>query len=813
MPMFLRHLRYSLHTLSRSPGYTLMCLAVLALGIGANAAIFSVLDTVVLNALPYPDTERLVFAWERLPSMPAPFDKRMQVSYRSFQEWRRQNQVFSEMAAFRSMPLRQNAVEDGVQVTTCFASAALFPMLGARARLGRIFTPAEETAGSDHVAVLSDGYFDRRFHRDPGVIGKAVTLDGTPYTVIGVLPQTFFLPSTFEGFDQVKPDVWVPLSRIPLPAEEDRAATLYVAARMKPGVSLEQARTEMAGIEGRLLKADPQMNPAMTTAVFSFQTEDSGREVHGALYMLMGAVGFLLLIACANLANLTLARATLRSREIAVRLALGATRGRIMAQLVTESLMVSLGGAALGLLSAHWSIRLMLSLKPEGIQRPELIGIHLPVFLFAAGGTLFTTVLIGLLPAAAASRMDLNTALKSGSWGASAARMRSRQFLITFEVALALVLVVGAGLLIRSFREIVTVGIGFHTERITLADVELPSSRYPDDASRSRFFHAWLDRAAGRLGMTSVGIVDNPPLHRISMSNFYIAGRPDPPPAELPIADKLHASPGYFQAVDLRLEAGRWFTDRDLALTEKGGNAVVIVNRAFVRQFFPKENPIGQRLLDSSKKQASEIVGVVSDWRPMGVEKGVRPGIFWPDLRLPAATVVVKSSAPPQALADEIRNSLWAIDKDLPAATVLPMQHYVDEWLSSRKFMTLLLGFFALLALVLGMMGIYGILSNLVASRTREIGIRMAIGASPSEIGSLVLRQSMVPVAVGVAAGVAGSLVLSRFVETLLFQVRPRDPVTLIVASLSILLIAPVAISLPLLRATRVDCTVALRQD
>jgi putative ABC transport system permease protein len=790
-----------------------MCLAVLALGIGANAAIFSVLDAVVLHALPYPDVARLVFVWERMPSMPAPFEKRMMVSYRNFQEWRRQNQAFTEMAAFKGMPLRETALADGGPVTACFASANLFPMLGVTPALGRVFTVADETPGADRIVLLSDSYFSRRFHRDTGALGKTVILDNVPYTVVGVLPARFFLPSTFEGTDQLKPDVWVPLSRLPHSEEADNRPELYVAAHRKPGVSLEQARTGMAAIAAGVAQADPKSNQGMTTSVFPFEIEDSGPDVHRALYLLLGAVGFLLLIACANLANLTLARATSRSREIAVRLALGATRGRIISQLVAESLLVSVGGAALGLLLANWSIKLMLSMKPEGIQKPELIGMNLPVFLFALGGAVFTTVLIGLLPAAAASRADLNTALKSGSWGTSAARMRSRQFLIAFEVALALVLVVGAGLLIRSFREIVAVGIGIRTERITLADVELPASRYPDDGSRSRFFHSWLERAAGWPGLAAVGVVDNPPLHRISMSNFYIAGRPDPPPAELPIADKIHASPGYFSVVGLRLEAGRWFTERDLALTEKGGDAVVIVNRAFVRQFFPHENPIGRRILDSSKKQASEIVGVVSDWRPMGVENGVRTGIFWPDLRLETASIVVRSSASPQGLANEIRNSLWAIDKDLPAVKVLPMQHYVDEWVSSRKFMTMLLGIFAGLALVLGMMGIYGILSNLVASRTREIGIRMAVGASPSEIGKLVLRQSMLPVMIGVAAGIGGSLTLSRFVETLLFQVRPRDPLTLILAALAILLIAPVAISLPLLRATRVDCTITLRQE
>ncbi len=392
-------------------------------------------------------------------------------------------------------------------------------------------------------------------------------------------------------------------------------------------------------------------------------------------------------------------------------------------------------------------------------------------------------------------------------------RLRSRQVLIAVEVALALVLVSGAGLMIRSFQELLALGVGFRTDRVSLADVDLPAARYPDDAARARFFRELGTRAAAAPGINAAAIVDNPPLHRISMSNFYIEGRPDPPLNALPIADKDHMSPGYFDLIGLRIEAGRAFTGTDLAVTEKGPNAVVIVNRAFARQFFPHQNPIGQRLLDPDKKQASEIIGIVSDYRPMGVENGTRATIFWPDLRLSTASLMIRSSAPPATLAASIRGLVWSLDKDLPAAEVRPMTYYVDEWLSQRRFNTFLLGVFAALALTLGMLGIYGVLAGLVASRVREIGIRMAIGATPAQIGALVLGQSMMPVAAGLAAGLAASLALGRFLESLLFQVRPRDPLTLGLALAAVLAAAPLAVWVPLRRATHVDCTVALHEE
>jgi len=789
-----------------------MCIGVLALGIGANAAMFSVLHGVVLDALPYPDPARLVFLWERFPGLPAPIGDRMQAARRNYLEWKRQSSCFAAIEAFRGMRLEETGGDHPRSIRAGFASAGLFPMLGARARPGRLFTAAEETPAADRVAVLSDAYFEQRFHRDPGALGRTLSLGGVAYTIIGALPPKFHVPSTYEGGDQVTADVWLPLSRLWTKPEDDRERALNVPARLKPGVTLAQARAEMEGIAKRLAQSDAELDTGWHTAVFPFSVEDANPKVHRALYVLMGAVGFLLLIACANLANLTLARAALRSREIAVRLALGATPGRIVAQLASEALMVSLAGAAFGLLLAHWAIRLMLALKPEDIQRPELIALDFPVFGFAAAAALLTTVLFGVLPSLGASRTDLSGALKSGGWGVSGARVRGRQFLIAVEVALALMLVSGAGLMIRSFRELTATGIGFDTAGIATADIDLPARPYPDGPSGSRFFRALIERTQSIPGVTAAAVTDTLPLHGLSFSNFFIAGRPEPPLDALPIADQCNVSPGYFGAIGLRLEAGRWFAGRDL---ESAGSShpVVAVNRAFVRKFFPNENPLGRNLLDGDKKTSSEIVAVVSDYRALGAENGNRPTVFHVNLQLPGATLLVRGRGAAAPLAAALRGAVWSLDRSPPAAEVVPMEHYVDVWLSQRRFNTLLLEIFAGLALILAMMGIYGVLSNLVASRIREIGIRMAIGASPAAIGRLVLRQSLLPVSAGLAAGLAGSLALGRFVEALLFQVRAHDPLTLALASCTVLLISPAAIYVPLRRATRVECTVALREE
>jgi putative ABC transport system permease protein len=660
---------------------------------------------------------------------------------------------------------------------------------------------------------VTDGYFKKHLHSDPNVLGKTITLAGVSYTIIGVLPPKFHLPAMWEGMDQKKPEVWVPLSRLWRTAADDTQRQLYVIAKLKLNVGLEQSRTEMEGIAERLQKADPALNEGWHTAVYPFSVEDTAPTLHLALYVLLGAVTFLLLIACANLANLTLARMSARSREVAVRLALGATRSQLVGQLMIESLVVSLAGAAVGLLLAYWAVKGMLWLEPVDFQRPELIELNLPVFVFTAGVSILTALLFGLAPAVSASRLDLNSAMKSGGWGVASGRSRSRQFLIAAEVAMALVLISGAGLMIRSFREMVNTGIGFKTDRLIAVDIDLPEKSYPTAESRSRFFRELMTRAAATPGVAGASVVDNLPLHRVSLITFQIAGRPEPPPESRPLADTAQASPDYLGMIGMKLLAGRYFTESDLALNEKDGDGVAIVNQAWVRTFMNGEDPLGKRVGPSGSKISHQIVGVVSDYRPMGTENGTRPQIFWPYLKLNNASLLVRTHAAPEAMTNSLRALVAGLDKTLPTNKIETMQHHLHNWISQRQFNTLLMSVFAGLALLLAMIGIYGVLSNMVTARTREIGIRMAIGASSSRIARLVLRQSMTPVAIGLIAGLAGSFVLKRFIEGLLFETRAEDPLTRVLAIAAILVLSPVAIYLPLRRAMGVDCTVALRDE
>jgi putative ABC transport system permease protein len=813
-------LRHALRGLAKGPSYALTCILILALAIGANTAIFSILSAVVLKALPYPEPSRLVFLRERLFHTSDPLFARMQAARRNYLEWKRRNTVFEGMAAFHQASLNEIVNGETQSVAVGFGAADLFPMLGAQARLGRLFTPGEELAGHDLVAVISDEYFERRFHRASAALGASITLGGSVYTVVGVLPPRFHLPSTDEGDEQLKPDLWVPLSRLFKTPGDDTERKLLVAARLKSGVPLAQARAEMNGIARNLGKSDPKLDEGWSVAISSFEAEDTSPTLHRALYVLQAAVLFLLLIACANLANLTLVRAAVRGREMAIRLALGSSRTRVAGHLLAESLLISGAGAILGLAFAHWSIRLMLALKPPDIQRPESIEIDGTVLAFTCMVAILTAVLFGLVPAMAASKSDIQGALRAGGgWGASAGRKRASQLLIAAEVALALVLLTGSGLMIRSFQNLVSTGIGFETAHLAVADVDLPEKRYPDGASQSRFLKTLLDRVRNLPGVSAATVVDNLPLHRVVASNFYIAGRPDPPLNALPVTDWADGSPNYLPLLRLPLLIGRPFTDADLETTERalenpqGGEGVCIVNRAFTLEYFKDEDPIGKRLLEPDKKHGCRIVGVVADYRPMGAENGSRAQVFRPNLRKSGASLVVRTTATTEALASGIRKTLYRMDRDLAIDKILPFDHWVDEWQSQRKFNTLLLSVFAGLALVLALAGIYSVLSHVVTSRTREIGIRVAIGARPVQIGKLVLRQSMIPVAAGLAIGLAASLVLARFLEILLFQVGARDPFTLALSALVILAVSPAAIYVPMRRALAVDCMVALREE
>lgn len=811
--------RYALRALAKAPAYSLTCILILAVGIGANTAIFSIISSVVLKALPYPDPSRLVFVRERFPTASDPLFARMRAARANYLEWKRDNTVFESMAAFQQTSLNEIANGEARATAVGFGAADLFLMLGTRARLGRLFGPEEERVRG-LVAVLSDEYFERRFHRSPAALGASLELGDSIFTVVGVLPPRFHLPSTDGGDDQLKPDVWVPLSHLFKTPGDDGQRQLLVAARLKPGVTLARARSEMTTIAARLAETNPRLDQGWSATVTSFEAENTSPKLHRALSVLMAAVGFLLLIACANIANLTLVRAASRSRETAIRLALGASRARVVVHLLTESLLMSGVGATLGLAFAWGSLKLMLALKPPDIQRPELIGIDGAVLAFTAVAAILTAVLCGLAPAIAAWRSGLQTALRAGGgWGVTAGRKQPTQSLIAVEVALALILLTGASLMIRSFRNLVSAGIGFQTIHLEAADVELPERGYPDEASRSRFFRTLLDRVKNLPGVTGAALTDCLPLHRITAGNFYIAGRPDPPLNALPIADFANASPNYLALLRLPILAGRLLTDVDLEVTEralanpKGGDGFCVVNRSFARQFFGGVNAVGQRLLDDDKVHGCQIVGVVADYRPMGAENGPRPQIFWPNLANRSASLVVRTTGTPEAAASAIRATVFSLDRGLILDTVWPLEHWVDQSQAQRKFNTLLLSVFTGLALLLALAGIHSILSNIVVSRVREIGIRVAIGARPAQVGGLVLRQSMAPVAAGMGIGLGASLLLGRFLESLLFQVSARDPMMLAVSVLVILVVSPIAVFMPLRRALAVDCSVTLREE
>lgn len=808
MPFF-AGLRYAARNLARTPGFTLAAILILALGIGANAAIFGVVNAVILSRLPFHDPERLVFVWETYPNMPDPPGGRIQPCRRNFSEWKRQNTVFSTMAAFLDRTLVETGIAPPVRLSVAFASVDLFPALGVDAAVGRTFIRDEEQPGRDRVAVLTDAYFESRFGRDPACLGKAIVLDGVAHTVVGVLPRRFRLPAYGAGSEQKKPALFVPLSRAwsGKPGEDGRRE-LLVIARLRPG-ALHQARVEMTGIAARLSASDPALNEGWKTSVLSAPADDSSPEVNRALYLLTAAVAFVLLIACANLANLMLARASRRQRDFGIRLALGAGRRHIVSPLLTEALLLALSGAALGLVLAGWALKAMLALGLDEIPRPEAIRIDATVFAFAAACAVLTALLFGLVPALAVSRPGVLSALKAGAGaGIPSTHRRQRNVLVAVEVALALMLLSGAALLIRSFYTLATADLGFQPAGILAFDIDLGEKAYPEEPARTRFNRRLHERLQSLPGVVSVAITDGLPYHRISITDLEIVGRPQPKPGEAPLVDFADVSPSYFSTMGIALKAGRLFTDADVS------RPVVIINEAIARRFWAGSSPIGHSILaGSSPRKPFEIVGVVVDHHQFGADTPVRLQVFYPWLGMNNPIALLRTHSDPLSLASAVTREVFGIDKELAVYHVKSMRQIVDAFLAQRRFITFLMGAFAAIALVLAATGIYGVLSNVVSSSTHEIGIRMALGASAGDVLALVFRRSLVPIAAGAAAGLIAVLALGRFIESLLFSIRARDPLTIGAVTVLVLAVACAATWLPARRAARLDPTAALREE
>jgi putative ABC transport system permease protein len=808
----LQDVRFGLRKLARSRGFTTVAVVTLALGIGANTLIFSVVNAAILHPLPFRDAARLVTQWATSPTIgysgPGAFTDR------DYMEWRDQNRVFSDVAAFRGQPTNLTGEGEPLRLTGTSISASLLRVLEVNPALGRAFAPEEETAGHNRVALLSDRLWRSRFGSDPSVLGKTIKLDGEIYTVIGVMPAGFGFPN--------EADLWTPLTL----ESEAHNATLQIVARLKPSVSLERARSEVALI-GERRPAKPGDWEWHTTLVPLSQAVAS--ELRTPLIVLFAAVGLVLLIACANVANLFLARATTRQGEIAVRRALGASRSRVIRQMLTESVMVSAFGAGLGLLLAALGkgfVAKAASLLPRSLGSPSAAahiasaGLDFWVLGFTLMISVLTAVLFGLTPAVWASRGELTSSLKEEGRSSTTRRRRGyvRDGIVVAEVALAVILLVGAGLLIRSFLHLMNVDPGFDPRNVLTLNISLPDSRYESAQPMIAFEQQALERLNALPGVKSAGGVFGLPLSNRGVGgDFTVEGQPEPTPGTQPfIAAKVVIGGDYFKAIGIPLLRGRYFDEHD----SESAPHVVIVSQSLAQHFWPLEEAIGKRLKPGFSNDAwCTVVGVVGDTKQYSLGETPSPSMYLPYVQAPVPflmqdiTFVLRAGADPLSMVAAARRAVQAVDPDLPVFDVTTMDQLVYRSASAPRFNAALLAIFAALALVLATVGIYGVMSYTVLQRMHEFGVRMALGAQEGDLLQQVFRQGMLLAVGGITTGVAGAWVLTRFISSLLFGVRPTDPLTFVLIPLLLAAVALVACLLPARRATKVDPVAALRYE
>src|ERR1051325_1022239 len=805
METLFKDLRYAIRMLIRKPGFTLVAVLTLALGIGANTAIFSVVNGVLLRPLPFQDPNRIATFWQ---SNPRGGVQREDVSPANFLDWRERSRSCTEMAAALPSGFSLTGGEEPEALRAWQVTTGFFEILGINALYGRTFAREEFQPGNDRVVVIGHGLWQRRFGADPKLVGQKLILNGQPYTVVGVMPPGFeFGPER---------EIWSPWVVVESDRQIRGSAYIKVIGRLKPGVTIEQAQQEIKTIAAALAHEYPQTNSEVSATAVPLPEQLVGH-VRPALLMLLCAVGLMLLIACANVANLLLARASTRRREFAIRAALGARRGGLIMQLLTESMLLAALGGMGGIWLASWGVDAIIALSPGNLPRINQVGIDGRVLLFALGVSAFTALIFGLAPALQFSRTDLQEFLKEGGRSASAgmARHSLRHLLVVSEVAIAVMLLVGAGLLVRSFVRLLQVDPGFTTSKALTLEVHV-WGRARTAEQRAAFFEQSLDRIAALPGVEAAGAVSALPFHTNPIdikSEFSIEGRAAPAPGQEPIAYATVATFDYFRTMGIPLRRGRLFTRFD----NKEAAPVVLIGETMAQRFWPGEDPVGKKisLRFMGQQTTREIVGVIGDVRHTGLDSDPRPELFLPHLQEPygSMTYVVRTSVDPQALLPAVKKEIWTVNKSQPFSSIATMEQLVSRSLAERRFSLLFLTTFAAIALALAGVGIYGLISFNTSQRTHEIGVRMALGADRRDIFKLVVGQGMALTLAGVALGLAAAFALTRYLSSLLYGVSATDPLTFAGVAALLTLVALAACYIPARRAMKVDPMEALRYE
>ena len=810
MNTLLADIRFGVRMLLKSPMMTIIALLALMLGIGANTAIFSVVNAVLLRSFPYTDPERLVLVWEKREG--GRTDQNV-INLGNFYDWKDQNQVFSDMATFFDRSLNLTSDGEPEEVPGQLATTNLFSVLGANAVLGRTFVDEDGREGQPRVIVISHGLWLRRFGGDRNIIGREIILNERPSTIVGVMPPNFGWHIQ-KGTQASKPaDIWQPW-QVADNLRLRRGRFASAVARLKPGVSMDQAQREMNTIGARLEQQYPEFNTNWGVNVVPLRTQVTG-EIRRPLLILLGAVGFVLLIACANVANLLLARASARRKEIAVRAGLGASRWRIARQLLTESVMLSLVGGTLGVLVAWWGTKALVALSPPALIDLKSVTVSLPVLAFTLGLSVLTGIVFGLVPALEATRFDLHGSLKEGgkNVGGSTSGHRVRNVFVVTQVALALVLLVGAGLLLKSFRRLQSVDTGFNANNLLAMRVNLLPGKYESEQKRIDFFQRAIEQMKALPGVESVGAINTPPFTGLyAGTNVDVDGQKLPPDQELGTGICV-VDENYFQTMQIPLKRGRLFTEQEA--TEM--RHVVLVNETFVRKNLGGKDPIGRKLTIYMKGEnvPTEIIGVVADNKHLGLDVSVEPMSYWPhpELVYSSMWLMVRTRGDASAIAPAARNVIRALDPQQPIGEVSTMESLLATSVARARFSASLLTVFSFVAIVMAAVGIYGVMSYAVLQRTHEIGVRMALGAQRFDVLRLVVKKGIVLGAIGVVAGLAASFALTRLISTLLFEVTATDTMTFVIGSVGLFLVTLIACYVPARRATRIDPLKALRYE